>query len=146
MRVGRFMSAGRGRAPKVTTLVAQAHPRPYRIQWERVLRWRKRTGAAIAVDDCPLDFLLVLFTNVLHMHDWLATSKPELKNDVSALFSNSPNLGVARDLANGSKHMVLSSYSIDGAATVAREYAGAGGSRYVVPRPGGANMDAKGLR
>lgn len=45
------------------------------------------------------------------------------------------------DTLRGSKHMLVSRPSLDGAATVAREYAGAGRVRHVVPRPGGGNVE-----
>jgi hypothetical protein len=53
------------------------------------------------------------------------------------LFTDSANLTLARDLANGSKHMTTTGYDDDGSASVARAYAGNGRIPYVVPRPVG---------
>ena len=114
---------------------------PYLIQWERLLRWRERAEAAISNDEHPFDVLLALFANILQMRDWLASSRPTLRRDIDSLFRQSQDLSLARDIANGAKHMVLTRYSIDGAATVLREY-DPRGVRHVVPRPGGANLDA----
>jgi hypothetical protein len=75
------------------------------------------------------------------MRDWLCASRPQLKSEVLALYRDSPALALIRDVANGSKHMKLTRYAVDEAATVAREYAGAGQSRLVVPRPGGKNLE-----
>ena len=75
------------------------------------------------------------------MRDWLKASRPDLESEVDLLFHNSNDLALARDVANGAKHMVLTRYSIDGAASVLREY-DPRGIRHVVPRPGGRNLDA----
>jgi hypothetical protein len=131
------------RAPE-TTLVAQRHGKPYLIQWERTLRWQRRSVEVVARGDTQevFDFLFVLFTSVLQMRDWIARSRPELEDDIEALFRDSSYLPLVRDIANGSKHMVLTRASVDGAATIAREYAGNNQSRFVIPRPGGGNREA----
>ena len=141
------MTSKRQDRPPVTTLVAQMLPNPYLIQWERVLRWRTRCASAVAHDAGfeAFDFLFALFASVLQMRDWLMASRRDLQEEVAALFRASENLGLARDLANGSKHMVITSCSADGAATIAREYWGQGRFRYVVPRPSGRNVEALAL-
>jgi hypothetical protein len=111
----------------------------------RVQRWRRRSSAAVGADEEPFDVLLALFANILQMRDWIAASKPELASDAAALFHDSDNLGLARDVANGSKHMIVSRPSVDGAATVAHEYAGAGQIRHVIPRSGGRNVEGLAL-
>lgn len=83
------------------------------------------------------DFLFALFASVLQMRDWITASRPELTDDILALYRESPDLAIIRDVANGAKHMTLNDYSVDGAATVAREYVGDGEARCVVPSPGG---------
>jgi hypothetical protein len=127
-----------------TTLPAQHQARPYLIQWERTLRWRERTAEALAEIGGweSFDYLFALFASLFHMRDWLTASRPDLKAEIEELFHASSNLALVRDLANGAKHMTLHSYSVDGAATVAREYAGQGRTRYVVPRAGGRNVEA----
>lgn len=125
----------------VTTMPAWFHERPYLIQWERLLRWRERAEIAIKDDEHSFDVLLVLFANVLQMRDWLEASSTELGSEVDQLFRSSSDLALARDVANGAKHMVLTQYSVDGAASVLREY-DPRGIRHVVPRPGGRNLDA----
>jgi hypothetical protein len=127
-----------------TTLFAQRHPRAYLIQWERTLRWRRRSADAVAHDDPQeaFDFLFALFTNILHVRDWIVAARRDLEEDVLAFYRGSPQLALIRDIANGSKHMTLTAYSVDGAATVARAYAGNGRSRFVILRPGGRNVDA----
>ena len=58
-----------------------------------------------------------------------------------ALFRDTANLCLVRDLTNGSKYMEVASYSIDGAATVAREYVGGDENRYVVPIREARNLE-----
>jgi len=123
-------------------LQAQIHPAHYLIQWERVLRWRERTQVSMQTGDEPFDFLAVLFASILQMRDWLIASRPDLRADIRGLFRDSGNLGLARDVANGSKHMILTSWSAERAACIAREYAGAGRVHHVIPRAGGRNLDA----
>lgn len=139
--MGPFLNIRSHRPSAARTLQAWSHPAAHLIQWERVLRWRQRTVAALARDTEPIDFLLVLFTNIFQMRDWMAASMPTWHADVANLFT-SAELALARDLANGSKHMVVTSPSIDASAGVAREYAGQGEIKHVVPRPGGQNTEA----
>ncbi len=103
-----------------------------------------RSAEAVACGSTQeaFDFLFALFTGIFQMRDWISASCLELNGDVSVLFRASAELALVRDLANGSKHMTLGHYSVDGAATVAREYAGGGMSRFTVPRPGGRNIEA----
>lgn len=75
------------------------------------------------------------------MRDWICASRRDLEQDVAALFNGSTNLALTRDVANGVKHMETTQYRVDGAASIAREYAGSGEHRYVVPRPGGGNVE-----
>jgi hypothetical protein len=130
-------------APKepAVTLPAAWHSRPYLIQWERTLRWRRRVEA-VKDDDHPQDFLLALFANLFQMRDWLQSSRPELSVAVADSFAESDDLCLVRDIANGHKHMTTTRYKVDGSASVAREYAGAGQVRYVIPGAGGNNRDA----
>jgi hypothetical protein len=136
-----------GRRRPETTLPAQRHPRPYVIQWERTLRWRERTARSIAGGGGleTFDFLFALFVSIFQMRDWISASRRDLERDVVTLFRDSADLALIRDLANGSKHMETRWYTVDGAATVAREYAGGGKHRYVVPRPGGRNIEGLAL-
>lgn len=129
--------------PPVTTLPAQLHKHPYLIGWERTLRWRARAGKAIAhrADENAFDFLFALFLSIFHTRDWIVASRPDLSVEISTLYRGSPALGLVRDVANGAKRMETSRYRIDGAASVAREYAGRGQHRFVIPRPGGRNLD-----
>jgi hypothetical protein len=145
--MGSHVSADRPAQPAMTTLVAQLHPQPYLIQWERVLRWRERTLAVTAEDRGleAFDYAFALFTSIFQRRDWIRASRRDLEDDVTRLFRDSSDLALVRDLANGSKHMEVTSYSDDGAATIAREYAGRGEHRYVVPRPGGRNVEAVAL-
>lgn len=126
------------------TLPAAWYARPYLIQWERTLRWRRR-AEAVKEDDHPQDFLLVLFANLFQMRDWLQSSRPELGVAVADCFAESDDLCLVRDIANGHKHMTTTQYKVDGSASVAREYAGAGQVRYVIPGAGGANRGALNL-
>lgn len=117
------------------------------IQWERMLRWRDRTAHSIARGGGleTFDFLFALFVSIFQMRDWISASRRDLESDLNQVFRDSQNLALVRDVANGSKHMETTQYSVDGAATVAQEYAGGGEHRYVVPRPGGRNIEGMAL-
>ena len=126
-------------------LQTTGHPRPYMIQWERTLRWHDRAQTAIS-DDADVatcfDYLIALFVNILDMRDWMINSRVVPKADVLDLFRSSSRPGLARDVANAAKHMALSTYSVESAAAVAREYDGPGRTRLVVPRAGAPNVEA----
>jgi hypothetical protein len=129
--------------PPAVTLPAQRHQRPYLIHWERTLRWQDRAAESIASGGGwdAFDYLFALFASIFHMRDWIIASRQDLESEVSALFSTSPDLALVRDIANGVKHMETSRYRVDGTASVAREYAGNGKYQFVIPRPGGRNLD-----
>jgi hypothetical protein len=63
------------------------------------------------------DFVIHVFQDIFHLRDWLKndSSVTVVNADIDALFSRnpgaSPNLHIARDIANGSKHLVITSPS-----------------------------------
>lgn len=126
-----------------TALAILGHPSPHRIQWERALRWRKRSASAIAHGETPeaFDCLFALFGSISDLRNWIKASRPELRSEVERLYAESADLALVRDIANGAKHMTLHHYAVDGSATVAREYVGDGQWRVLIPRPGGRNIE-----
>ncbi len=45
------------------------------------------------------------------MRDWLKASRPDLESGVNVPFRSSNDLAIARDIAKGGKHMVLTHLS-----------------------------------
>lgn len=94
------------------------HGDGWRDQWQRIERWRERVRASrdeFRRDDLGTegyrDEVFALFQAIWHLRDWVHHD-PQLaltRQDVDQWIKSScVALPVAHDLANGSKHMVLS--------------------------------------
>jgi hypothetical protein len=96
----------------------------WRKQYERMKRWRARLGGHTGVEDLRVDDFYAFFTTCFHLKDWLKhdTSLPEcVRADVETYISATFWLKLCADLANGSKHLELSSARIDPKARVATQ-------------------------
>jgi hypothetical protein len=105
----------------------QLADRPYLEQWARMLRWRRRLGQLMrqrmAEPNDAMDFALALFITLYHVGDWLKATDPKLRSAVNEHVRRNRPLRLARDLANGSKHLTLTCASVDPHFLTAREYA-----------------------
>ena len=89
--------------------------RGWQFQWTRVY-WRLDGVRAVYTGreggtEGALDTTLSFFEAVHHLKDWLGNdpSSGISKGDGDSLISSSPMLKLCADLANGSKHLVLTS-------------------------------------
>lgn len=116
----------------------QLAERPYIEQWARVLRWRERLRELMrqrmADPNEAMDFALALFITLYHVGDWIKATDPTLERAVTEHVRRNHALRLARDLANGSKHLTLTTPSVDPHILTAREYAPAPLDR--TPHPG----------
>ncbi len=85
----------------------------WQFQWTRIQNRLNDVRAVYAGraggTDAALDATLSFFEAVHHLKDWLRNDKSSgiTKDDVEALIKRSPMLKLSADLANGSKHLVL---------------------------------------
>jgi len=96
----------------------------WREQHDRMKRWRTRLREGTGVEDQRLDDFYAFFTACFHLKDWLKcdTSLPEhVRADVETYISATFWLKLCADLANGSKHLELSTARVDPKARVARQ-------------------------
>lgn len=89
--------------------------RGWQFQWTRV-QWRLDDVRAVYTGreggtESALDVTLSFFEAAHHLKDWLGNdpSSGITKADGDSLISRSPMLKLCADLANGSKHLVLTS-------------------------------------
>jgi len=90
-------------------------------QWSRVNRWYVRFQAIDAgvEHNEPTDFrqdeMWAFFVNCYHFKDWLKndSSSGVSEKDIEDYVNKSPNLSLCGDLANGSKHAVLTWGRVD---------------------------------
>jgi hypothetical protein len=97
----------------------------WRGQYERMLRWQTRVGAAAnAGNPSPdeLDFLLAFFESCFHLREWLLVTSATDQKSLEDLFLSKLELRVCRDLANGFKHHSISKPSVDAQFAVVNEY------------------------
>lgn len=59
------------------------------------------------------DTLIAFFQNCYHLRDWLESTRPELRDDISTLFENNFEMRGCRDICHGFKHKDLKRPSLD---------------------------------
>jgi hypothetical protein len=99
----------------------------WRGQLERTRRWHARVRAlqaqkGIYVEVEDLDILYAFFQNCHHLREWLHLSRDIPHKDIDDFVAQHKQLGVARDIANGTKHFHISRPSIDALFSIGREY------------------------
>lgn len=100
----------------------------WRGQFARVLRWRDRLDALGARDDFGLapvvtfDYIYAFFQNCYHLRDWLRNSGAVKEDVLQQFMTGNVEMGVCRDIANGTKHLRITSPSVDAAPSIGREY------------------------
>jgi hypothetical protein len=94
-------------------------------QFARARRWLDRL-LAVANDweahdlDEQIDFALVFFQNVYHVRDYLLREGVVAQKSLDDLMGQAEVLRIARDLANGSKHRLVTSPSVDSSPWIHR--------------------------
>jgi hypothetical protein len=101
------------------------HPRLFLEQWRRVNRWNARlqalTQARPSDPDDLMDHALAVLQNCFVMRDWLLVECPT-DPPVKEFFASTQDLGLCRDIVNGSKHLRIKDPSVDPAHRLHREY------------------------
>ena len=95
----------------------------WRGQLERMRRWQIRVVQAANVGSPDLeDFIFVFFQNCYHLREWLEKTANVERKDLDALFAQTFDLRLCRDICNGTKHLTLNNASVDAAFSIGREY------------------------
>jgi hypothetical protein len=118
-RVGRWFSRFRETADA-----------PWEQQWKRLGRWfsRFRKTAEGRDHDRESDFYqdeaYAFFQNCFHLKDWLKNddASSAAASDVEDFISQSPSLSLCADLANGSKHLKLTTHRVDADTKLGRRH------------------------
>lgn len=99
----------------------------WKTHFERTKRWEQR--ALKALTDLPsvdfheaLDFALAYFVWCHSLRDWLIKDGAISKNELDDSLKQHPEWKIVRDLANRSRHLVLTQSPTDGEWAVFREY------------------------
>jgi hypothetical protein len=95
-------------------------------QYQRMLRWQRRIhlrlpGEARANQDY-FDDCYAFFTTCLSLRDWLIADKVAKDTECHELFAASAALQVARDIANGVKHLNLTKPTSTDGFAIGRQY------------------------
>lgn len=97
-------------------------------QWERARRWHLRLkviGSQCRTDgntEDDWDFVYSFFQNCFCLRDWLEESGLVSKDDLNRLINSHIELGICRDICNGTKHFNIKFPSVDGEFSLLREY------------------------
>ena len=114
-------------------------------QFCRASRWLERL-LVVANDwgqyslDEQIDFALVFFQNVYHLRDYLKLEDAIAQKSLEDLIRRTAVLGYARDLANGSKHRVITRPSVDPSPWIIRTL-NFGGSPRLTLKVGSEQLD-----
>lgn len=101
-------------------------------QLARVARWHERVQSLGARDDLSItpitafDYLYAFFQNCYHLRDWLKNSGTLSESDLQSFMTDNEAMAVCRDIANGTKHLRITTPSIDANPAFGREYHPAG--------------------
>jgi len=89
-------------------------------QYERMKRWDKRLETFnCQIKDTNqlhdfLDTLYVTYQNIFHLKDWLYKDNILDKNKLNDFVNQNKEIGICRDIANGTKHFTLdNNFSVD---------------------------------
>jgi len=106
---------------------------PILEQWLRVGRWYgrllslyHRADQERLTSDDFVDHFIATYQNLFACRDWLIQTYPTLQSDIKLLFA-SPELKLCRDIANGTKHLLVSQPSIDADFAIAQEFVSTSG-------------------
>jgi hypothetical protein len=103
----------------------------WRGQLERIHRWHSRVLQAASTGSGDLeDFIFALFQNCYHLREWLQETSDIPQADVDALFTQTQELQLCRDVCNATKHLNLKRASIDAHLSIGREYDPSSASGY----------------
>ena len=97
-------------------------------QFHRTCRWYKKLkeyqekakdiGLPGEAEDCIYAF----FQNCFHLKEWIEKSDAISKKDLDSFVASHRELGICRDICNGTKHMIIDRHSIDPNFSTYREY------------------------
>lgn len=97
-------------------------------QFSRLRRWYDRVQSLKSKSEMEqltaedFDTLIAFFQNCYHLRDWLESTRPELRDDISTLFENKFEMRGCRDICHGFKHKDLKRPSLDSDFNLYREY------------------------
>ena len=101
----------------------------YLDQFARIKRWHKRLEEIYLgrehdrESDYYQDVVYAFFQNCFHLKDWLIKSGAISEKDINIFIKSNTDMGICRDLCNGSKHLTITKPSIDSKTAVnKREY------------------------
>lgn len=82
-------------------------PLSWHDQYNRMLRWQTRATNHQRIDHHVIDDCHAFVTCCYHLKDWLINDKAAPKRVVEKFVAGNPWLSLCGDLANGSKHMLV---------------------------------------
>ena len=101
---------------------------PILEQWLRVNRWYGRllsfyhqADQRRLTSDDFVDYFIAAYQNLFACRDWLVQTYPNLRSDIQLLFA-SPELKLCRDIAIGTKHLRITTPSVDADFAIVQEH------------------------
>lgn len=99
--------------------------RGWQGHYRRTRRWLDRLlevaneWDAYSMDE-QIDFVLVFFQNCYHLRDYLLREQAAEQRALDEMIRRSRPLRICRDIANGSKHRIITSASVDSSPWIMR--------------------------
>ncbi len=98
-------------------------------QYNRMMRWVQRfrelcknEAKSSEKSHAYFDTLYACFQNIFFLKDWLRENTSLSSDDLNAFINSNTEIGVCRDICNGTKHYNISNPSIDNQFGVIRQY------------------------
>ena len=96
----------------------------WRGQLKRIHRWHDRVVHAANSGSADLeDNVFALFQSCYHLREWLEKTSKLPKSDINSFYRQTKELRLCRDICNGTKHLTITSASVDPGFSIGYEYA-----------------------
>ncbi len=101
-------------------------------QYDRMIRWSQRFQRAVSKDfghrsveiDSHeyFDTLFSCLQNIFFLKDWLLNDSEISSSELNHFINSNPEMGLCRDICNGTKHFEINHPSVDAEFSIIREY------------------------
>lgn len=98
-------------------------------QYERMMRWAQRFKEISSEDEYKsektlayFDIMFACFQNIFFLKDWLSETSIITKRELNLFINSTKEIGICRDICNGSKHYKISNASVDNEFGIIRNY------------------------
>ena len=114
---------------KSTQAISAHRHRDWQGQYNRMMRWVERfkeisfqENKSNGKTHLYFDTMYACFQNIFFLKDWLVENSTLTATDLNTFINSNKEIGVCRDICNGTKHYNISNASVDKEFGIIRQY------------------------